>query len=164
MLRVIQERRFYRVGGSDEIEVDVRLLAATHQDLNNAVSAGLFREDLYYRIAVFEIFVPPLRERAEDLPILAQQFVHQFTETHQRMPLTLTTDSMRCIEAYSWPGNVRELQNALERAVVVADDGVIHASDLPSRIAMLSSGERPSQAGYQWNGSRDDGRCRAKHD
>lgn len=139
LLRVIQERRFYRVGGSDEIEVDVRLLAATHQDLNSAVSSGNFREDLYYRLAVFEIFVPPLRSRTEDLPILTQQFVEQFTETHQRKTLVLAPEVMRCLEAYHWPGNVRELQNALERAVVVADHGVIQKDDLPSRIGGLAT-------------------------
>ena len=143
LLRVIQERRFYRVGGSDEIEVDVRLLAATHQDLTNRVKDGDFREDLYYRLAVFEIQVPPLRSRSEDIPLLANKFVDTFAKEHQRGNITLSPAALKKIETYHWPGNVRELQNALERAVVVGDNGLIQPDDLPSRVANTPTPARP---------------------
>lgn len=146
LLRVIQERRFYRVGGSDEIEVDVRLLAATHQDLTTAVKSGDFREDLYYRLAVFEVGVPALRERPEDIAILAEKFVDEFTQSHHRESLSLSSMAMQKISAYPWPGNVRELQNALERAVVVSDTGIIHAEDLPGRVANTSTSTRTRKA------------------
>ena len=134
LLRVIQERRFYRVGGSEEIDVDVRLLAATHRDLSTFVKSGAFREDLYYRLAVFEVDVPALRERTEDIHILTKKFIDQYSVAHQRSPIEVTSKALKALENYRWPGNVRELQNALERAVVVSEGSTIELDNLPSRV------------------------------
>lgn len=129
LLRVLQERTFRRVGGNQDIEVDFRLLAATHRDLGAAVREGSFREDLFFRIAVFELSVPPLRSRIDDIPALVAYFLGQESATH----LTVSPPAMAALCAHSWPGNVRELQNAVRRAVVVAD-GEIDVGHLPPRL------------------------------
>jgi transcriptional regulator with GAF, ATPase, and Fis domain len=134
LLRVFQERRFHRVGGTQEVQVDVRIVAATHRDLFADVGAGRFREDLYYRLAVFELEVPPVRERTGDLPRLVSHLVNELTKKHHRSSLKLKPETLEVIERYPWPGNVRELQNALERAVVVATDGELRPTDLPRRV------------------------------
>ena len=117
LLRVLQERRFCRVGGNDEISVDVRVIAVTHRDLREAVAAGTFREDLFYRLNVVGIRIPPLRERTEDLPLLAEQFAARFAAEQGREPPPIAVDAMERLLAHRWPGNVRELENAVERAM-----------------------------------------------
>ena len=118
LLRVLQERRFYRVGGTSELDVDVRVIAATHQDLLAEVSAGRFREDLYYRLDVINIRIPPLRERREDVPLLAQEFLERLSHELGRPVTEISEEAMRVLVDHDWPGNVRELENALERAIV----------------------------------------------
>jgi Nif-specific regulatory protein len=134
LLRVLQEREFERVGGTQSIRVDVRLIAATNKDLEAAMRAGTFREDLYYRLNVFSIFVPPLRERRTDIPLLADFFVEKLAAEHRRDVRRIATTAIDVLMAYHWPGNVRELANCIERAVLVCDGGVIHAHHLPPTL------------------------------
>jgi DNA-binding NtrC family response regulator len=134
LLRVFQERRFHRVGGTQEVQVDVRIVAATHRDLFADVAQGRFREDLYYRLAVFELEVPPLRDRPGDLPLLVERLTADLAKKHNKPDLELHPDTLELLTRYRWPGNVRELQNALERAVVVASDRLVRAEDLPRRV------------------------------
>ena len=117
LLRVLQEREFERVGDSHTIKIDVRVIAATHSDLAKMVSEGTFREDLYYRLNVIPIRVPPLRERRDDIPLLVQHFLQKLSEDAGRGALTMSQDAMRRLMAYPWPGNVRQLENAIERAL-----------------------------------------------
>lgn len=121
LLRVLQEREFERVGGTKTIKVDVRLVAATNKDLEKAVKENEFREDLYYRLQVIQVFVPPLRERPEDIPALAEHFMQKFNKENGRNVKFLHADALALLLKYRFPGNVRELENALERAVVMAD-------------------------------------------
>ncbi|MCX8086628.1 MAG: nif-specific transcriptional activator NifA [Rhodocyclaceae bacterium] len=127
LLRVLQEGEFERVGGGRTLKVDVRVIAATHRDLEAAVDAGDFREDLYYRLNVMPITLPPLRERTEDIPELARHLVARIAAQQGRV-LTLKEDAIRRLLQYSWPGNVRELENCLERAAVMSESGIIDAS------------------------------------
>ena len=131
LLRVLQEREFERVGSSHPIAVDVRVLAATHRDLEALVRAGRFREDLYYRINVVTIALPPLRERREDLPLLIDHFVTKFAEKNGKKLRGLTPEAREALLRYDYPGNVRELENLIERAAVLTRDEVIGLSDLP---------------------------------
>lgn len=125
LLRVLQEREFERVGGSLPIKVDVRVIAATNKRLKEEVAAGRFRDDLYYRLAVVEINMPPLRERKEDIPFLVEHFLdkHRYSATSQ--PARISEEALAALQQYDWPGNVRELENAIERAVVMSQGGVI---------------------------------------
>jgi DNA-binding NtrC family response regulator len=123
LLRVLQEREFERVGGVKTIQVDVRVLATTNRDLKKAVDNGDFREDLYYRLNVFPVFVPPLRERAGDIRVLSDYFLEKFAKHYNRPDLKLTAECYASLEAHQWPGNVRELQNAIERAVIMSEQG-----------------------------------------
>ena len=123
LLRVLQERRFERVGGSEEIEVDIRIVAATNKDLMPLVQAGTFREDLYYRLNVVHIPIPPLRERKQDIPGLVQAFIEHFARRHDKHPLPLSPEQQRRLCEYDWPGNVRELKNEIERAVILNNAG-----------------------------------------
>ena len=118
LLRVLQEKSFYRVGGSEEVRVDVRVVAATHKDLKQAVEEGNFREDLYYRLNVIEIRLPPLRERREDVPLLAAHFVDRLSHEIGKDVRQISDSAMRILMDHDWPGNVRELENAIERAIV----------------------------------------------
>ena len=118
LLRVLQERSFYRVGGSEEVRVDVRVIAATNKDLKQAVEEGKFREDLYYRLNVIEIRMPPLRERREDIPLLAAHFVDRLSHEFGKDVRQISDAAMRMLMDHDWPGNVRELENAIERAIV----------------------------------------------
>ena len=136
LLRALQERSFRRVGGSSTISSDFRLLSATHKDLRAEVDAGNFREDLFYRIAVFEVDVPPLRNRAGDVAILANAFVSRFSEGRS---VGFGAGALAAMSTYDWPGNVRELQNAIQRALVVCEDNTIRRSDLPARVTDSSS-------------------------
>jgi two-component system, NtrC family, response regulator AtoC len=130
LLRVIQERRFERVGGTQTIESDVRWIAATNRDLRLMMEEGRFREDLYHRLAVFPIRLPPLRERPLDLLPIARELLARFAGELKRPPLSLAPDAERALQAHAWPGNVRELANALERATILADGSVIRAEHL----------------------------------
>lgn len=118
LLRVLQDRSFYRVGGSEEVKVDVRVIAATHVNLQQAVAAGKFREDLFYRLNVIEIRIPPLRERREDIPLLAAHFIEKLSHELGRETSEMTEGALKVLMAHDWPGNVRELENAVERAIV----------------------------------------------
>ncbi len=131
LLRVLQERRFNRVGGVENIEVDVRLIAATNADLEKKMSEGLFREDLYYRLNVIPIMIPPLRERQEDVGPLTDHFLKKYAAKDQRKIESISADARKILMAYEWPGNVRELENAIENAVVMCDSGSIEPDDLP---------------------------------
>jgi Nif-specific regulatory protein len=137
LLRAIQERQFERVGGRRTVTVDVRLVAATNRDLEEAIRAGTFRLDLYHRLQVVEINLPPLRERREDVPLLAARFLDELSEEHGRT-LTLTPGALAALSAHDWPGNVRQLRNALERLVVAHADGQVTAADLEWLVGTAS--------------------------
>jgi transcriptional regulator with GAF, ATPase, and Fis domain len=134
LLRVLQERTFERVGSSEPLTVDVRILAATHQDLEELIRQGRFREDLYYRLNVFPIFVPSLRERWEDLPELALHFLKQAAERCKKPTIQIDDDAMAILKAYHWPGNIRQLENVTERAVVIAEGSTVTLRELPDDI------------------------------
>lgn len=129
LLRVLQERSFYRVGGTEELTVDVRVIAATHRDLSEAVAAGTFRDDLYYRLNVINIQLPPLRERREDIPILVRNFMERLSHELGREVDDITETGLRLLMDYNWPGNVRELENAVERAMVTCKTRVLTDED-----------------------------------
>jgi Nif-specific regulatory protein len=134
LLRVLQEREFERLGSTKSIRVDLRLIAATNKDLEKAINNGEFREDLYYRLNVFAIFVPPLRERMPDVLLLADHFLEKFARDHGKSVKRISTPAIDMLTSYHWPGNVRELANAIERAVVVCDAEVVHAHHLPPTL------------------------------
>src|SRR6185312_12613203 len=133
-LRVLEERRFERVGGQKAIEVDVRVVAATNRDLAEMVKRGQFREDLFYRLSVIHIEVPPLRERLDDVPLLADHFLQKFRQQAARRITGFSAEALAAMTRYSWPGNVRELRNAVERAIVLGDRETIQAQDLPPQV------------------------------
>jgi DNA-binding NtrC family response regulator len=130
ILRALEERRFERVGGTQSLHVDVRVVAATNRNLKQRVAERQFREDLYFRLSVFPIQIPPLRERSHDVVILARSFVDRFCRDLNKKPLVLTTAALDELQAYTWPGNVRELQNCIERAVILCEGDSIHARHL----------------------------------
>ncbi|HMC27830.1 MAG TPA: PEP-CTERM-box response regulator transcription factor [Verrucomicrobiae bacterium] len=130
MLRFLQEQRFQRVGGRQEIQIDTRVIAATNADLKDSVAKGKFREDLYFRLAVVVIKLPPLRDRGDDAEVLAQEFLQQFAVQCEKGRLRFGQDALRAIRRHGWPGNVRELQNRVKRAVIMADGKRITAADL----------------------------------
>ncbi len=134
LLRVIQEREFMRLGGVDVIRVDVRIIAATNSDLKTLVDENAFREDLYYRLNVINLFLPPLRQRKEDIPLLAQHFLKKYGEENGRSGLQLSSEAVQSLLDYDWPGNVRELENVIERAVVLADGPVINRRLIPEHV------------------------------
>jgi Nif-specific regulatory protein len=134
LLRVLQEREFERLGGGLPIKVDVRVVAATHRNLEEAILDKTFREDLYYRLNVFEVFLPPLRERKTDILLLADHFVEKYTVAHGKDVRRISNSAIDMLMAYHWPGNVRELENCMERAVLVCEGGVIHAHHLPPTL------------------------------
>ena len=147
LLRVLEERRFRRVGGTKDISVDIRIVAATNKDLRAAVQDGTFRKDLYYRLQVVTITIPPLRERREDIPLLAQHFLEHFSREFKKRPPRLTPEVERLLVQYDWPGNVRELRNVIERAMILADEGDLSPGDLAPEIAGHAAGpprETPS--------------------
>jgi two-component system NtrC family response regulator len=132
LLRVLQNREFERVGGNKTIKVDVRVIAATNKDLMEEIGKGHFREDLYYRLNVVHIEVPPLRDRKEDLPLLIRYFLERFAKEMKKKEVpTLAPEVMGALLAYDWPGNVRELENMLERAIILSSKPIIHLEDLP---------------------------------
>jgi DNA-binding NtrC family response regulator len=138
ILRVLEEHKFERVGGSETLEVDVRLLAATNRDLKQMVAEGKFREDLFFRLYVVNIHLPPLRERGGDIPVLAQHFLQEFARENNKSVTNLTPDTLDLLAAYRWPGNVRELRNVMERMVVLARSEKLTVRDLPSNIRELA--------------------------
>ncbi|TAL26362.1 MAG: sigma-54-dependent Fis family transcriptional regulator [Nitrospirae bacterium] len=136
ILRVLQERAFERVGGTKTIKVDVRIIAATNKNLEDEVSAGRFREDLYYRLNVIPMQLPPLRERTEDLPLLCNYFINKYCKKREKPLMKMSEETMSALANYSWPGNVRELENLIERLVVLKEDETVVMSDLPEKIAV----------------------------
>ena len=134
MLRVLQEREFERVGGTQTIRVDVRIMAATNRLLEEEVRGRRFREDLFFRLNVITIDIPPLRQRPEDIPLLANKFLEKFCKQNGRGPLHLCTDVIRCLMRYPWPGNVRELENLIERLTVLVPGDEISLHDLPREM------------------------------
>ena len=137
LLRVLQEREFERVGGVKPIKVDVRIIAATNINLRRAVSGGLFREDLFYRLNVVHIHVPPLRERREDIPLLVEHFLKKYNQLFGKAVGRLSRAALTALQSYEWPGNVRELENIIERSVALARGTVIHVEDLPLDLVAL---------------------------
>jgi DNA-binding NtrC family response regulator len=134
LLRVLQEREVIPVGATEPVPVDVRIIAATNRDLDEEMRRGGFRSDLFYRLNVITLHLPPMRERADDVPLLADYFLSKFAASRGRSPLVLAAETLAALQAYDWPGNVRELENALERAAVLTAEGEIPASALPARI------------------------------
>jgi Nif-specific regulatory protein len=134
LLRVLQEREFERLGGTDTVKVNVRMIAATNKDMEKAIADGTFREDLYYRLNVFTIFVPPLRDRKADMLLLADHFLEKFSREHGKVIKRISTPAIDMLMSYHWPGNVRELENAIERGVLVCDGAVIHGHHLPPSL------------------------------
>jgi Nif-specific regulatory protein len=148
LLRVLQEREFERVGGTRPVKVDVRVIAATNKELEDAIKAGDFRQDLYYRLNVVSIVMPPLRERREDIPLLASYFAAKFSKKSKRQVMGISQSARAYLTNYSWPGNVRELENAIERAVVLGSSNQILPEDLPEAIletAQSPKGAAPAQ-------------------
>jgi two-component system response regulator AtoC len=138
LLRVLQEQEIERVGSTHRTKLDVRVISATNSDLVEKVRHGEFREDLYYRLNVIPIPLPPLRKRREDIPLLAKHFLRKICTDMRRPVLDLTQGAVRALESYEWPGNVREMENAIERAVALTDSDVIDRQDLPSQIGNVS--------------------------
>ncbi len=139
VLRVLQEQSFERLGGTETLHVDVRLISATHKDLLKEIKEGNFREDLYYRLKVVEILLPPLRNRREDIIILAEKFIRYFSEKHRKNVKAISNDAVKVFTRYSWPGNVRELQNVIESSVVMANAETLEISDFPEEICNSDS-------------------------
>jgi DNA-binding NtrC family response regulator len=144
ILRALEEKRFERVGGTASVQVDVRLVAATNRGLKAAVAARRFREDLYFRLSVFPITVPPLRDRPGDIPLLARFFVERVCRDLKKRPMTLTPEALDALRSYRWPGNVRELQNCIERAAILAEGDTIHARHLNLSFAEPAPEPAPS--------------------
>ena len=135
LLRVLEEKEVRRLGGSREISIDVRVLAASNRQLLRAIREGRLREDLYFRLSVLCIELPPLRDRIEDVPLLAAEFLRQFNREHRRAIQGIDEDCLKSLEAYSWPGNIRELRNVIERAVILCRSSMLSYGDLPVDLA-----------------------------
>jgi transcriptional regulator with GAF, ATPase, and Fis domain len=144
LLRVLEDRRVQRIGSTDSVEVDVRMVAATNKVLDPAGNHTTFRSDLYYRLSVFPVLLPPLRERPEDIPVLGRHFVERFARKLGRRVTGIADDALERLTDYDWPGNVRELQNVIERAVIVSTGSVIRAVDIVRRES------RAKAAGQRW--------------
>ena len=134
LLRVIEQQTFRRLGGKQEIRVDVRVIAATNRDVERSLEEGTLRHDLYYRLSVVEMILPPLRERTEDIPLLVSHFVQTFGMKYGKRSSSVSPECLEFLQAYAWPGNVRELRNAIERAVVICDRGHVDTKHLPDKI------------------------------
>lgn len=148
LLRFLQEREFERVGGTELIRVDVRIIAATNRDLEAAIKEKRFREDLYYRINVVPIVLPPLRERREDIPALVQYFIQRFSAESKKTFTDISEQALKKLVAHDWPGNVRELANAIERAVVLGQPPTIQLEDLPGGIFSAQATDPPASFSY----------------
>jgi two-component system response regulator PilR (NtrC family) len=134
LLRVLQERKFRRVGGLEEMQADIRVIAATNQDLSKLVAEGRFREDLFYRINVIPIHLPPLRERREDIPLLAEHFLTKYSEQMEKAVTGVSHDALELMMRYDWPGNIRELENTIERAVALESTPTVLPDSLPPSV------------------------------
>jgi two-component system, NtrC family, response regulator PilR len=157
LLRVLQERKFRRVGGLEEMQADIRVIAATNQDLSKLVAEGRFREDLFYRINVIPIHLPPLRERREDIPLLAEHFLAKFTEQMEKPVRSISNDALQLMRRYEWPGNIRELENTIERAVALEHTPAVLPDSLPPAVradsakatsAMSAASEALPESGF----------------
>jgi len=148
LLRVLQEREFERVGGTQTIKVDIRLIAATNRDLNEAVRTGEFRQDLYYRLAVVRLTLPPLREHREDIPMLTRHFVQKYAKRSKVKPKPVSREAMAALVNYEWPGNVRELENAIERALVMGSSDAVLLEDLPESLLEQESAAEMHEGKY----------------
>jgi DNA-binding NtrC family response regulator len=164
ILRALEEKRFERLGGTSSVQVDVRLVAATNRGLKAAVAARRFREDLYFRLSVFPLTIPPLRERRGDIGLLARYFVDRFCRDLKKRPLALSPPALEALEAYAWPGNVRELQNCIERAVILADGEMVQPRHLHLSFAAAaaeSEGEPDAWSQIDLSGTLNDAVRRA---
>ena len=144
LLRVIQQREIERLGSTKPIKIDVRIICATNKNLEKMIEEGNFREDLYYRINVFPVYIPPLRERLHDIPALADHFIARFNEKNSRNIKRITASAIDCLMVYHWPGNIRELENCIERACILSTDDVIHTYNLPPTLQNAVSSETKS--------------------
>ncbi|HDQ13850.1 MAG TPA: GAF domain-containing protein, partial [Sediminispirochaeta sp.] len=149
LLRVLQEREFERVGGTRTQRVNVRIITATHRNLEEMIRTGEFREDLYYRLNVFPIHVPPLRERKSDITLLADYFTEKYSRRNNKEIRRISTPAIELLSIYHWPGNVRELENCIERAVLLSTDGVIHGHHLPPTLQSAESTNTRLQGSLQ---------------
>jgi DNA-binding NtrC family response regulator len=159
LLRVLEEKRFERVGGTQEIEVSVRILTATNKDLRAAVADKTFREDLYFRISAVPITIPPLRDRGDDVLLLAEHFLERFRREFRKPDLALTREAEARLRTYSWPGNVRELQNAIERAAILANGSAIDSKSLQLPTARPTAEQLPDgmlEQEFLWEGPLDE--------
>jgi DNA-binding NtrC family response regulator len=138
LLRVLQEKRFERVGGQSTLSSDFRLIAATNQNLKDLVKKELFREDLFYRLSVINITMPPLREHPEDIPLLTKHYLKQYTQINKKDIKTFSLEAMKLMQSYTWPGNVRQLENAIESAVAMCEGNMIKIADLPLEMSDLT--------------------------
>ncbi|MFC2004909.1 sigma-54-dependent transcriptional regulator [Chloroflexota bacterium] len=146
LLRVLEEKEFTRVGGNELIKVDVRVISATNKDMKTAIASGQFREDLYYRLNVVTIELPPLRERREDIPLLAQHFLKKFAVENQKDITGFSPNAIDFLLKHEWPGNVRELENAIERAVILAKNSYVEVVDLPQENLLLAHSASPGRS------------------
>jgi transcriptional regulator with PAS, ATPase and Fis domain len=144
LLRALQEREVKPVGSTERRHINIRIIAATNRDLESAIRSGAFRQDLYFRLNVVQIKLPPLRERKSDIQLMVISFLEKFSDPHGP-PRTISDDAMRRLIAYDWPGNVRELENAIERAVAMGSGPIVHVGDLPSNLHYPSSERVPDK-------------------
>jgi two-component system response regulator PilR (NtrC family) len=141
LLRVLQDRRFRRLGGTEEVQADIRVIAATNQDLEKMVAEGRFREDLYYRINVIQVHLPPLRDRREDVPLLAEHFLVKYAKAAEKPVHGISHEAQDLLSAYAWPGNVRELENVIERAVALEQTPLVLPESLPTHVRTLNGAQ-----------------------
>ncbi|MFB6343676.1 sigma 54-interacting transcriptional regulator [Saccharicrinis sp. FJH62] len=150
ILRILQEKEFERLGGTETIKVNVRIICATNKNLEQAILEGTFREDLFYRINVFPLFLPSLRDRRNDIPPLVDHFISKFNKVNKTSIKRITTSAINMLMVYSWPGNVRELENVIERACILTTDNVIHSYNLPPTLQTAASSDTQSKGGLSY--------------
>lgn len=146
LLRVLEEKKFERLGGNETLRMDARLVALTNTDLTKAVAEGRFREDLFFRLNILSIVVPPLRERRDDIPLLVAHFLDRLASVHGRSEASLSGTALRLLEAYDWPGNVRELKNAIEHALVFAQEPALDVENFPEIVRLSTTAQRSGGA------------------
>ena len=156
LLRVLEERNFERVGGDTTVEVDIRLIAATNKDLRALVAEGKFREDLFFRLDVVDVSIPPLRERSEDIPLLCSRFIDEFSLKNQKRIEGITPEALNMLSAYAWPGNVRELRNTIEKMVVLGRGSRLSSRDIPSNVRIAVRGDDRATPSADANASAGD--------
>lgn len=150
ILRILQQREFERLGGTETIKVDVRIIAATNRNLEDMIEKGEFREDLFYRINVFPLFIPPLRERRDDIPVMVDHFIEKFNKRNSTQIKRITTSALNMLMVYSWPGNIRELENCIERACILTNDNVIHSYNMPPSLQTADSSNTQAKGGLMY--------------